>query len=245
MALQSSGAISINDIVTEFGGTAPHSLSEYYGVASGIPTSGTIAVADFYGAAADSAPTGGTTGVMAPAYDGVASSCWYLGDRVGYGLQGCNDFYFPESVSSASYTCGFGTLTNAANLACGTTTMITATCYPSSNNFPTRQVVVGFAINSGYSCATQNLKGWTCLLFYGCYPGVGNICRSITSNGSCYWYLYRIGDCSATAAWWNFHGCFYNGSAYVYHYNADLLDIECMIRYAADNSLCVSVTAYS
>lgn len=31
MALQTSGAISINDIVGEFGGTAPHSLSEYYG----------------------------------------------------------------------------------------------------------------------------------------------------------------------------------------------------------------------
>jgi hypothetical protein len=30
MALQSSGAISLNDIATEFGGTTPHSLSEYY-----------------------------------------------------------------------------------------------------------------------------------------------------------------------------------------------------------------------
>jgi hypothetical protein len=35
MALQTSGAISINDIVGEFGGTAPHSLSEYYGVGGG------------------------------------------------------------------------------------------------------------------------------------------------------------------------------------------------------------------
>ena len=30
MPLQSSGAISISQIATEFGGTAPHSLSEYY-----------------------------------------------------------------------------------------------------------------------------------------------------------------------------------------------------------------------
>jgi len=29
MALQSSGAISLNQIATEFGGTAPHSMSEY------------------------------------------------------------------------------------------------------------------------------------------------------------------------------------------------------------------------
>jgi hypothetical protein len=52
MALQTSGAISINDIVGEFGGTAPHSLSEYYGVAAGIPSSGAISLSDFYGASA-------------------------------------------------------------------------------------------------------------------------------------------------------------------------------------------------
>lgn len=49
MALQSSGAISLNDIATEFGGSTPHSLSEYYGVASGIPSSGTISISQFYG----------------------------------------------------------------------------------------------------------------------------------------------------------------------------------------------------
>ena len=49
MALPSSGAISIAQIAGEFGGTAPHSLSEFYGVASGIPTSGTISLSHFYG----------------------------------------------------------------------------------------------------------------------------------------------------------------------------------------------------
>lgn len=49
MALQSSGAISLNDIAGEFGGSAPHSLNEYYGVATGIPGSGTIALSMFYG----------------------------------------------------------------------------------------------------------------------------------------------------------------------------------------------------
>lgn len=48
MTTPASGAISIIDIVTEFGGTAPHSLSEYYGVASGVPSSGTISLSDFY-----------------------------------------------------------------------------------------------------------------------------------------------------------------------------------------------------
>lgn len=59
MALQSSGAISIDDIVAEFGGSAPDGLTEYYrGGAyvpditanNGIPTSGAIALEDFYGA---------------------------------------------------------------------------------------------------------------------------------------------------------------------------------------------------
>ena len=49
MALQSSGAISLQDIQTEFGGSNPISLSEYYGVASGIPSSGQISLSQFYG----------------------------------------------------------------------------------------------------------------------------------------------------------------------------------------------------
>ena len=49
MTLQSSGAISLNDVAGEFGGSTPHSLSEYYGVASGVPSSGTISLSNFYG----------------------------------------------------------------------------------------------------------------------------------------------------------------------------------------------------
>lgn len=49
MALQTSGAISLYNIANEFGGFFPHSLSEYYGVASGVPSSGAIDFADFYG----------------------------------------------------------------------------------------------------------------------------------------------------------------------------------------------------
>jgi hypothetical protein len=50
MALQTSGSISVGDLASEFGGAAPHSLSEYYGAASGIPASGAIALSAFYGA---------------------------------------------------------------------------------------------------------------------------------------------------------------------------------------------------
>ena len=49
MALQTSGQISIQNIATEFGGSTPHSLSEYYAAASGVPASGEISLDDFYG----------------------------------------------------------------------------------------------------------------------------------------------------------------------------------------------------
>ncbi len=60
MALQTSGAITLSDIQTEFGGSNPIGLSEYYagglyvpsgtsGTNGAVPTSGEIAVSDFYG----------------------------------------------------------------------------------------------------------------------------------------------------------------------------------------------------
>jgi hypothetical protein len=52
MPIQNSGSISLLDIANEFGGAAPHSLSEYYGAAGGIPASGAIQLDDFYGASA-------------------------------------------------------------------------------------------------------------------------------------------------------------------------------------------------
>ena len=59
MALQASGLITMDDIVGEFGGTAPHGLKEYYnggGVVgstnTNVPTSGVIGLKDFYGAQA-------------------------------------------------------------------------------------------------------------------------------------------------------------------------------------------------
>ena len=48
MTTPASGEISIQDIVDEFGGTAPHALSEYYG-AGGVPSSGELTLSDFYG----------------------------------------------------------------------------------------------------------------------------------------------------------------------------------------------------
>ena len=49
MTLQSSGPISLLDVQTEFGGTNPIGIDEYYGAATGVPSSGTISLNDFYG----------------------------------------------------------------------------------------------------------------------------------------------------------------------------------------------------
>ena len=51
MGLQTSGAISLADIQTEFGGSNPIAITEYYGVADGVPASGQIGIAHFYGKA--------------------------------------------------------------------------------------------------------------------------------------------------------------------------------------------------
>lgn len=66
MALQSSGAISLADIAAEFGGAAPHAISEYYGAAAGIPSSGQISFSNFYGKSAASpiVATGGTVSTV-------------------------------------------------------------------------------------------------------------------------------------------------------------------------------------
>jgi hypothetical protein len=76
MALQVSGAISLLDVAGEFGGTAPHSISEYYGAAAGVPASGAISLSDFYGTSAAGEQiyaTAGSHTFVVPA--GVTSVC--------------------------------------------------------------------------------------------------------------------------------------------------------------------------
>jgi hypothetical protein len=48
MTLQASGAIKFSEMQTEFGGSNPISMTEYYGEGT-LPSSGTIKASDFYG----------------------------------------------------------------------------------------------------------------------------------------------------------------------------------------------------
>lgn len=73
MTLPTSGPLTLADIQTEFGGSNPISLSEYYaggsyvpagtsGTNGAVPSSGTISVWNFYGTSALSfSPAGGTS----------------------------------------------------------------------------------------------------------------------------------------------------------------------------------------
>lgn len=78
MVLQSSGSISLLNIQTEFGGSNPIAISEYYAVASGIPSSGTISFYQFYGKSAPSSggpPTPVATSI--PSYSGGLGTTSY------------------------------------------------------------------------------------------------------------------------------------------------------------------------
>ena len=96
MALPSSGQLSINDIVGEFGGSAPHSLSEYYrggsfvsnsATNSNVPTSGQIKITDFYGAA-DNLYAGTVTNGYANLDLGQFGNFFYRGFKGGSSQQG-------------------------------------------------------------------------------------------------------------------------------------------------------------
>lgn len=79
MALQGSGAISLGDVQTEFGGSNPISISEYYGVDTGVPGSGTISLSDFYGTSnVDVTPDAITWGTLGPG-SGVSLSPTFTG----------------------------------------------------------------------------------------------------------------------------------------------------------------------
>ena len=53
MAIQADGAdLQFSEIQTEYGGSNPIAISEYYDAASGVPANGQIAISDFYGTSA-------------------------------------------------------------------------------------------------------------------------------------------------------------------------------------------------
>jgi hypothetical protein len=103
MALQTSGAISLTNIQTEFGGSNPISISEYYGVGT-VPASGTISLSHFYGQTAFSATWSGSS-TTAGIGIGTSGSNFRSeqGAYVGAWLTANSDGTFTNGLSRASY----------------------------------------------------------------------------------------------------------------------------------------------
>ena len=115
MTLPASGTISINSLVGEYGGSAPHSMSEYYrggGLVANhsnnanVPTSGTISLSNFHGQdnTAPSVTDNQVTINLTGSYSVPTSK---YGD-VQYGVNGIvgsfSDSSFTNSAGTATYT---------------------------------------------------------------------------------------------------------------------------------------------
>lgn len=109
MAIKTSGPLSINDIVAEFGGDPSHSLNEYYRggglvpespVNSSIPTSGEISIEDFYGA----------TNVVPVTYEIIGGGGGGAGggNGAGNGSRGGTSSISGTGVTTVSSTGGIG-----------------------------------------------------------------------------------------------------------------------------------------
>ena len=106
MAVTSSAPISITNLVTEFGGSAPHSLTEYYRGGSlvpntttnaSVPTSGAISLTNFFGSSSVTAwsttmTVGGITGKI---------------NESGYGAVGANQNVAPTYGGLSDTTIDF------------------------------------------------------------------------------------------------------------------------------------------
>lgn len=126
MALQTSGAISMSNIQSEFGGGNPISINNYYrggarvpnsSVNSSIPTSGTISLSNFYGGASATADNtfnftmglGSTGGKYAMNVYGASNSASYLGN-ISNGAVTTNNLAVSETITDFTLTQGLGYL---------------------------------------------------------------------------------------------------------------------------------------
>jgi len=106
MPLQGSGSISISEIVTEFGGTAPHSLSEYYKDGDNVPSTKAISASATKSTNGATTDFGGVTGltvtratdsVTAPSGTGTGS-----GSADGITVTVSSSGTFVQNIQSAS-----------------------------------------------------------------------------------------------------------------------------------------------
>ena len=115
MALQSSGAISLSQIAAEFGGSVPHSMSEYRG-SGGTPSTGAIDFSDFYGTSSGPATSGLLFDLDARdsySWSGSGSNWADLSNEL-------NDFTLVNGPSNATNAIAFDGSNDYAQIADGT-----------------------------------------------------------------------------------------------------------------------------
>jgi hypothetical protein len=130
MAIPASGPLAFTDIQTEFGGSNPISLSEYYaggglvpagtsGTYGAVPSSGQISVQNFYGTSAVVVPTG----LIVPLYNtATVPSGWSAFTSAdGRFIVGAGSSYAAGATGGASTASFSGTLGNAGSHSPGTT----------------------------------------------------------------------------------------------------------------------------
>lgn len=174
MPIASSGTISIHtaagtdrSITGEFGGTAPHALSEYYrgganvpSGATGVPASGTIKLSDFYNAANTFATTNNSSLVLDAFSADSNIECrlrlrtFYSSGNILVKLSGSADNFSPANnttvfqITNAPllYTVRYGTFSHNNDIPDVTGTITsTATSVPSAPS----SVYVDLEIESG------------------------------------------------------------------------------------------------
>lgn len=133
MPLQSSGQISLNDVQTEFGGTNPINIDEYYRggslvpntpTNSNIPTSGTIAMDDFYGGTAGGPASYNVSVNNTSINEGNATTVTVTtanvpnGTNLYYRVSGTVENYFVGVTSASSAQVGIGITNKAISVNC-------------------------------------------------------------------------------------------------------------------------------
>lgn len=158
MTLPSSGTISINSLVGEYGGSAPHSMNEYYrggslvpnhGNTTGIPTSGTIQLDDFYGTSVTQPGNTTLTYTMVAGSNTTNTQQGYLSGLAADGI-----FFVPNPPQ--------GSFSNNPN-----SVALTSGFNPTVTGLVTQTVVVKSASTDlSFTCRTATLpnSGWTSLV---------------------------------------------------------------------------------
>lgn len=146
MALPTSGTLSHSAIQTEFGGSHPIRMTEYYGADhyNGLPSSGTITANDFFGKSRRTAKI----------TCGRSSDSIY---RYGYSITGGSSYFEPETGESQV---AFGSITRNTYILSAIQTLSAVVMEPYGGNDSHLVIAQLSSSNSGWStCYFKNYQG--------------------------------------------------------------------------------------